>query len=589
MDSFGATKCIGLPLRPACQLVFSLSSTSMTCSFFPLLAIILVALLPAHADTPAISAKTCSISGTVVKGPGGEPLKKVLIQMIAETQGENYSASTDANGHFHLENVAPNRYRIFVERAGFAGVNGRGAQSDVNVVTVQAGQSVDDLLLRMLPTAVISGRITDEDGDPMSEVRVVAMKRVPGKARRQAVSSEATNDLGEYRLAGLFPGQYSIVAMPPPDFRDYQQEKSRHDDPANEAKAESRYLATYYPGTYDAAQAAQLSVKAGDEMPLNLTLVPARTYRVRGMVTGIAPGQKPIVELVSKSGDTIHAGEAQPDGQFEVRGVGPGSYVLRATFSSDAQSLTARQDVSVVSGDLDGVTLTPQPSFTISGHLHVEGNGNNNDNAPVSLSEFSVNLRRGELPEEPAFFMSQEYFGSNAPVDRFGNFEWKQVLPGNYIVRLFGGDGQHSFFLKSVKLGGREIETGFTASGPASLDITVSSKASTIEGRVIEKEKDVDQTYPVANAIVVAVPEEKFRAIPDRFAVGESDQRGHFSIRGLAPGSYTLYAWQDVDETVYHDADFLKSQEVNGAAIKVEEGSHQTVELKLSSVGEEWR
>ncbi len=184
--------------------------------------------------------------------------------------------------------------------------------------------------------------------------------------------------------------------------------------------------------------------------------------------------------------------------------------------------------------------------------------------------------------------MSQEFFGENAPVDRLGNFEWKNVIPGNYIVQVYGGDGQ-GFFLKSVARGGRDIATGFTASGPATLDLLVSYKGGTVEGMVVEKEKDVNNDHPVANATVVAVPEEKYRKLPDRFGTGAADQHGRFTIRGLAPGSYTLYAWQDLEEGVWRDPDFLKSQEANGTALKVEEGSRQQIELKLSPVAEEWR
>jgi hypothetical protein len=176
-------------------------------------------------------------------------------------------------------------------------------------------------------------------------------------------------------------------------------------------------------------------------------------------------------------------------------------------------------------------------------------------------------------------------------------------------VQLYGGGGQGSYFLKSVTLGGRDIATGFTASGPATLDVVVSTKAGMVEGTVVEKitvekGKDADTNpanddpvnnnhinngHPLANVTVVAVPEEKYRTLPDRVATGSTDQHGRYVIRGLAPGSYTLYAWQDVEDGMWRNPDFLKSQEANGAAVKVEEGSHQTVELKLSPVGEEWR
>src|SRR5208282_4340100 len=417
---------------------------------------ILNAVLLAGAQESAPPPKASSIAGTVVQEPGSQPLKKALVQVIAEDQkqGGNYTASTDADGHFHIENVVPGRYRLFLEKTGFVGVNAHGLQSEINVVTFQAGQSLDDLLLRMLPTAIISGRVTDEDGDPMSGVRVIAQKKKPGKATREGAATVATNDLGEYRLAGLFPGQYWIAAMPPPDFRDYewQRDKPPPADNRSDAQPDSRYLTTYYSGTYDAMQASAVVLKAGDEMPVNFTLVPARTYRVRGIVTGVASGQKPDVELVAKAGDSIHAdNNVGPDGQFELRGVGPGSYVLRASAGTDSQLLTARQEISVVA-DVDTVKLVVQPSFTINGHLRIENGGG-------ELTQYAANLRQSESPEDPGFFMSQEFFGTNAPADRSGNFVWKNVNPGNYIVQVYGGDGQ-GFFLKSVTLSGRDIATG---------------------------------------------------------------------------------------------------------------------------------
>jgi len=575
MDSAAGTQVL-----PLFHKFPSLTIRSTTLAIFLLKSLLLIG-----AQDVQTGARSCSIAGTVVKEPGSQPLKKVMVQFFSENQkgGVSYTASTDADGRFHIANVTPGRYRFFLERTGFVGVNERGLKSELNVFTVQAGQSVDDLLLRMMLTAVISGRVTDEDGDPMAGVRVFASRKVPGKTKRKVLAAQATNDLGEYRLSGLFPGQYYVVATPAPDVRDYEQEKSAHGDDPGDPKIDTRYLTTYYPGTYDRSQAVPLTLKAGDEMPANLTMVSGRTYRIRGIVTGIKAGEKPIVELVSKAGDSINANGAGPDGQFEVRGIGPGSYLLRVVSGSDMQPLTARQEINVISADVEGLKLAPESGFAISGHVHLEGG------ASGGLDPYRVNLRSAESPEDPGFFLSREFFGANAQVDRLGTFEWKEVNPGNYIVQLFGADTESNCFLKSVTLGGRDVSTGFAASGAATLDLGVSCNGGSIEGMVSERGKDVDDVHPVSNAMVVAVPEEKYRNLPDHFATGETDQHGRFTVRGVAPGSYTLYAWQDVEENVYRDADFLKSQEANGKALRVEEGSHQQVTLKLSPVDAEWQ
>ncbi|MGA3091182.1 MAG: carboxypeptidase regulatory-like domain-containing protein [Terriglobales bacterium] len=552
---------------------------------------LLGAWLSANAGDAAHGASLPSVSGTVVTEPGSQPLKKVLVQIIAEDQkhGGNYTASTDADGHFDVDNIVPGRYRIFFERSGFANVNERGLQSEANIVTIQ--QPLANLLFRMLPTAVITGRVTDEDGDPMPGVRVLVQRKKPGKAGREAAGTGATNDLGEYRLAGLFPGQYWVVAMPPPEVRDY--EPLHEESSAAEVSPETRYLTTYYPGTHDATQSSTVTLKAGGEMPVNFLLVPSRAYRIRGILSGLGAADRPSVELLSKAGDTYrtNATEIGRDGQFEVRGVAPGSYVLRATAGSPTQPLSAREDVSVVAGDVDGIRLRLVPSFSISGHVRLEA-GSEDRNA-VDLTQYRVNLRPAEAGEDAGMLLAEDGFGASASIDRLGNFAWSDVSPGDYIVQIFGSgggeDGRGTLFLRSARLGALEATTGFTASGPASLELIVSAQGGLVEGAVVEREKDVDQDHPVSNATVVAVPEERYRHLPARYGIGATDQRGQFTIRGLAPGTYTFYAWQDIEDGVWRDPAFLKSQQAKGTTVTVEEDSHQKLEMKLSSVDEEWR
>src|SRR5271163_591974 len=161
--------------------------------FCILLCIVLAPLLaraqdPTSAANSSSSSSVASIAGSVIQEPGSRPLKKVVVQIMAEDQkrGGNYTASTDSDGHFHVEDVVPGRYRIFFEKTGMVEVNGRGLKADVDVFTVRSGQALDDLHFRMLPTAVITGRVTDEDGDPMSGVRLLAQRKKPGKSGREA-------------------------------------------------------------------------------------------------------------------------------------------------------------------------------------------------------------------------------------------------------------------------------------------------------------------------------------------------------------------------------------------------------------------
>src|ERR1700722_8754767 len=212
---------------------------------FRALALLLLSLLPrASAQSASPPHDAPYLAGTIVDEPGSHPLKKVLVQVVAEDQRHNgnYSASTDTDGHFRIDNIVPGRYRVFFEKSGFAEVNGRGHRADVNVVTVPADTPLDDLVFHMLSTAVITGHITDEDGDPMSNVRVVIQKKMPGKSKRASMGAAGTNDLGEYRVAGLFPGQYWVAAMPPPDFRDYERPRAQPAAAQAEAQPETRYF-----------------------------------------------------------------------------------------------------------------------------------------------------------------------------------------------------------------------------------------------------------------------------------------------------------------------------------------------------------
>src|SRR5215475_12550940 len=213
------------------------------------------------AQTDGNEAKTspkASIQGAVVKEPSGEPLKKAIIELIAENQeeGGNYTATSDQEGHFAISDIAPGRYRIFVERTGFLEVDEKRRRSEGLLLSLEAGQELKDQTLHMLAAAVVTGRVTDEDGDPMANVEISVLRRKASTF--EPAGSAHTDDLGAYRVGGLLPGKYYIVATPMPSFQSLVASQKKEDDPAKSAPPS--YAPTYYPSALDRAQASPVEL-----------------------------------------------------------------------------------------------------------------------------------------------------------------------------------------------------------------------------------------------------------------------------------------------------------------------------------------
>jgi hypothetical protein len=124
------------------------------------------------------------------------------------------TATTDQNGRFLFEGIDPGRYRVDVQKAGFAPL--MGAAAPVDVGSGQRNESLEVLLQR---GAVITGRVFDAEGQPLAEAQVLALRRPPGalaSIRRLIPGGPMTqtNDLGEFRLFSLPPGEYYLQASP---------------------------------------------------------------------------------------------------------------------------------------------------------------------------------------------------------------------------------------------------------------------------------------------------------------------------------------------------------------------------------------
>ena len=144
----------------------------------------------------------------------------------------------------------------------------------VSPIQLADGQRVDGANFALLRGGVINGRVQDDLGDPIANVRVRVQRSQMFEGRRRLVNvgvDDETDDTGAFRLYGLAPGDYYVSATL----------RANTFDSSADA---SGYAATYYPGTGNVAEAQRVSVGAGEELTIGFSLLPVRLVRVSGTV-----------------------------------------------------------------------------------------------------------------------------------------------------------------------------------------------------------------------------------------------------------------------------------------------------------------
>jgi hypothetical protein len=79
--------------------------------------------------------------------------------------------------------------------------------------------------------------------------------------------------------------------------------------------------------------------------------------------------------------------------------------------------------------------------------------------------------------------------------------------------------------------------------------------------------------------VVLAPPPER-RQEAQGFRIARTDQNGHFSLKGLEPNDYTVFAWEDIEPGQYMDPDVLKGAENHGKSLKLKESGQESLDLE---------
>jgi len=511
-------------------------------------------------QSPA-AAKPGKLEGTVINSVTNEPVKKATVTLQSMRGTTNYSAVTDASGHFHFDSVEPGQYQTVGYRDGFVPSLGNRFGPMIKPVTVAAEQQVSDLTVKLIPLAVVSGHVLDEDGDPLVYAQVMAMHYVYGQggARRlQPGGFAVCNDLGEFQFLDLEPGRYYFMAST-------RGQLERLPPNTKYAGPEQAYPQTFYPSAAEAAQATATVVTAGAQINgIDFRLRKAPAFHVRGKAFD-EDGGPPRNTMVRLQGSInrfpMANARVRANGTFDLPAVVSGSYML---YLQSPKMLAVHQAVEVGDHDVNDVAIVLHPEFEISGKMRRE----ENSAAPARESRMGVNL----VPTEPGR-------AAGSPVNPDGTFTLK-IMPGEYHINAMCDAGA---YLKSARLGDQDVANGkidLTQQSVGVLDLVCGIDVGRLQGAVQNENGE-----PASGALITINPDDEHRNRFDLYQVLRSDQNGRFDYQDFAPGNYKVFAWEgsDLNPQVLQSAEFRKAFESRAEPVTIAPGGKASVQLKLIS------
>jgi protocatechuate 3,4-dioxygenase beta subunit len=521
----------------------------------------------AQKNTPPTKEESCSVSGIVIKMADSAPLRKARVVLRSvEDPNRTVAAVTNADGRFALKSIAPGPYRLYVSRVGFVseGYGQRKPDAPGAVLTLRAGQEMKDLQFRLIPAGVISGKIYDDDGEPLPGVQVNAVRQVysEGKRTRSGATSVSTNDLGEYRLFGLAPGRYFVSCVYP------RWNRGGSEDDSIDAEKEG-YAKLYYPGTSDVGKAGAIAIKAGEEASsIDILMRKVPVHQIRGVVynqISHKPGVGVTLILLPKTTNREWDYEStatvqKSDGSFVIQEVLPGSYTLASFWFDDGISYVNLQSLDVGNVDVEGIPVTVSAGSNVSGRIIWEGQ------PALDKDELTITPHPVDVP-----------FGmrGQARVGRDNLFNLKGLGEGTYRADITGMS--KDCYIKDMYYGESSVlKDGFTVTRGegGSLEIVVSSRGARVQGTVMDSDG-----LPQAGVSIVLVPELSQRENYQKYKTESTDQYGNFDLHGIAPGDYKLFSWVEVEHGAWEDPEFLRQFEDKGQRITLRDGDHSSVKV----------
>lgn len=452
------------------------------------------------------------------------------------------------------------------------------------------GQLLEKIDFSLPRGSVITGRITDEFGDPFADAQVQAMRYQFVNGERQLVNvgrTATTDDIGQFRLFGLMPGEYIIRAS------------GRANPPMAAAALDSAdepsgYPPTYYPGTPELAQAQAVTVALGQELSsVAFPLSPARLARVSGTVmsstgnplTGAVVLARPLAGGGSGPFNVGGGNQVRADGSFTINNLPPGEYMLDVQqrprnlqnfqVGDLSQLEFASVPLSVSGGDISGLTIQTTAGSTVSGRVVFQGQAAQKQIARGMQISASAPSGRPTMMG----FAGRALGGGRVNDD--GTFEVRG-LAGPQLIRASGIPS--GWALKSITIDGADstdVPYDFKpGDNVTSLVVTLTDRISELTGIVRD-----GKGQPAVDYVLVVFPEDTtlWRAQSRHIGTTRPNQNGTFSIKGLPPNRYLAAVVPSLENGRQHDPAVLEQLRPSAHAFSLGEGQTLNLNLQMPS------
>ena len=534
----------------------------------------LLAQAPPGDNVAPPAAGNARISGRIVAADTGNPIVRAQVQVSSPALPKERQVTTDANGRYAITGLPAGRYKLSVARLGFVTIEfgqlrplepGRDLQ-------LFDGQTLDGIDFALSRGGVITGRVTDQNGEPQPGLAINAMRFTWGPSGSRSLERSSsglfwgmtTDDRGQFRIYGLLPGSYVVAAAVMPGIFIGPR-------PAPEGL-------TYYPGTANVDEAQSVDVEIGQEVSVDFSLVNTRLARVTGTI--VDSGGRPLgwrsIMLASRTDASSafrSAATTRPDGTFEISSVPPGQYTIEVsplrTEPSDNQFVSF--PISVDGHDITDLVISAKQAATVTGRVIWEGT------SPQPFATLHVSIAAANPQMAPGRL---SFGGSGTAVaDAKGHFTIIGVH-GKVVFRPSFVGRAETWNLKAVRLRGTDItDVGYDVVNDVDgLEIVMTDRETRVSGIARDA-----RYQPITDYVVVFLPSEVKPGVDTRRFIhaARPDQQGRYQAKGLPPGQYIAAAFESLSRDGHYDPEFQKRMRAVAKPVSLKEGQELTLDLTL--------